>query len=150
MYSGSCLTGTASVDLRSFTLGFRKMDPLFVILGRDCTSVSLERIIHVFSVFFLTKQNKKNPSPSKLLSLLFSPAPISAEVSRSPSILNQYHFLKAILDAHWAVLRFFALNPAPLPSLLSKGEEQVAESASDRPLMYLDCGWSKVNWGRGM
>lgn len=57
-------------------------------------------------------------------------------------------------DVHWAVLRFFALNPALLPSLLSKGEEQVAVSVSDRPadrpLMYLDCGWSKVNWGRGM
>lgn len=26
----------------------------------------------------------------------------------------------------------------------------MAESASDRPLMYADCGWSKVNWGRGM
>lgn len=43
-----------------------------------------------------------------------------------------------------------ALNPAPVPSLLSNEEEQVAESASDRPLMYADCGWSKVNWGRGM
>lgn len=59
-----------------------------------------------------------------------------------------------MLDAHWAVLLFFALNPALLPSLVSKGEEQVAVSVSAmpacRPLIYLDCGWSKVNWGRGM
>lgn len=55
-----------------------------------------------------------------------------------------------MLNVHWAVLRFFALNPVPLPSLFSKGEEQVALSASERPPMYLDCGSSKVNWGRGM
>lgn len=133
-----------------------------VPLGRDCTSVSLERIINVFSVFSLTKSKKKKKIslPVNFLSLIFSPAPISAEVSQGPStptseILDQLiHFLKAMLDVHWAVLLFFALNPAPLPSLLSKGEEHVAESASDRPadrpLMYLDCGWSKVNWGRGM
>ncbi|TNN37162.1 hypothetical protein EYF80_052665 [Liparis tanakae] len=55
---------------------------------------------------------------------------------------------------HWAVLRFFALNPAAPPSRPSKGDEQVAASASDRPadspLRYLDCGWSKGNWGRGL
>lgn len=58
MYSGYCLTGTASVDLLSFKLGLGKIDPLSIILRRDCTSVSLERIIHVFSVFIYTKQNK--------------------------------------------------------------------------------------------
>lgn len=72
----------------------------------------------------------------------------------NPEIKDQINdFLKATLDLHWAVLRFFALNPAPPPSLVSKGEEQVAVSVSDRPadrpLMNLDCGWSKVNWGRG-
>ena len=25
-----------------------------------------------------------------------------------------------------------------------------SDRPGDRPLMYLDCGWSKVNWGRGM
>lgn len=40
-----------------------------------------------------------------------------------------------------------AANPAPVPSLLSKGEAHGAGSASDK---HVDCGRSKVNWGNGM
>lgn len=45
--------------------GFREIDPLCIILGQDCTSVSVERVINVFSVFFKTK-TIKSPSPCKL------------------------------------------------------------------------------------
>lgn len=97
------------------------------------------------------KPEQNNPSLSKLFFLSFSPqhqSPLRSVCTPASEILDHLiHFLKAMLDVHWAVLRFFALNPVPLPSLLSKGEEQVAVSVSDR---YLDCGWSKVNWGRGM
>lgn len=140
--------------------GFREMDPLCVMLGQERTSVSVDRELNVFSVFFKTK-TIKSPTPCKLSSHSSPPwrrsLPRSAEapLTLASEILDhKIDFLKAKLDVHWAVLRFFALNPAPLPSLLSKGEEQVAVSASDRPaerpLMYLDCGWSKVNWGRAM
>lgn len=136
--------------------GFRKMDPLSIFLRQECTSIPLEKSINVlFSI-----HQKKFISQKTHLSYSLSPAPISAEVSQgftipASEILDQLtDFPKATVDLHWAVLRFFALNPALLPSLLSKGEEQVSLSVSDRPAdsppMYLDCGWSKVNWGRGM